>query len=55
VKSHGGADVMGFCRALDKAHAEVVHGVLDKIAREMAAMPAPAAPAPAVAAESNAG
>jgi glycerol-3-phosphate acyltransferase PlsX len=55
VKSHGGADVMGFCRALDKAHAEVVHGVLDKIAREMAAMPAPSAPAPAVAAESNAG
>ena len=55
VKSHGGADVMGFCRALDKAHAEVVHGVLDKIAREMAAMPAPAVSPPAVAAESNAG
>jgi glycerol-3-phosphate acyltransferase PlsX len=40
VKSHGGADVQGFVTALRKAHAEVAHGVLDKIATEMAAMPA---------------
>lgn len=39
VKSHGGADVLGFQHALDKAHAEVSHGVLDKIAREVAAVP----------------
>jgi phosphate acyltransferase len=48
VKSHGGADVLGFCYALEKAHAEVAHGVLDKIAQRMAAMPA------AVAAETGA-
>jgi glycerol-3-phosphate acyltransferase PlsX len=48
VKSHGGADVQGFVTALRKAHAEVAHGVLDKIAAEMAAMPA-AHPAPALA------
>jgi glycerol-3-phosphate acyltransferase PlsX len=58
VKSHGGADVLGFGHALYKAHAEVVGGVLDKIAREVAATeatmatPPPAAPA---AVESNAG
>lgn len=46
VKSHGGADVQGFTTALRKAHAEVAHGVLDKIALEMAAMPAPGAAAP---------
>jgi glycerol-3-phosphate acyltransferase PlsX len=44
VKSHGGADVQGFVTALRKAHAEVTHGVLDKIAAEMAAMPAPHPP-----------
>jgi glycerol-3-phosphate acyltransferase PlsX len=46
VKSHGGADVLGFRYALAKAHAEVAHGVLDRIAQRMAAMPAmtPAAP-----------
>jgi glycerol-3-phosphate acyltransferase PlsX len=48
VKSHGGADVLGFRYALAKAHAEVAHGVLDKIAQRMAAMPA------AVAAETGA-
>jgi len=45
VKSHGGADVLGFRHALYKAHAEVANGVLDKIALHVAAMPvtAPAA------------
>ena len=49
VKSHGGADVQGFATALRKAHAEVAHGVLDKIAPEMAAMPATASQQPALA------
>jgi phosphate acyltransferase len=40
VKSHGGADVLAFRYALDKAYTEVVHGVLDRIAQRMAAMPA---------------
>jgi glycerol-3-phosphate acyltransferase PlsX len=40
VKSHGGADAMAFANALSKAHAEVAHGVLDKIAQRIAAMPA---------------
>jgi glycerol-3-phosphate acyltransferase PlsX len=46
VKSHGGADAVGFANALDKAYAEVSHGVLERIAQRMAAMPAlaPAAP-----------
>ncbi len=39
VKSHGGADHLGFLHAMHTAHAEVVNGVLDKIAREVAAMP----------------
>ena len=47
VKSHGGADALGFRHALAKAHAEAVSGVLDKIAREIAAVPA-SAPAAAV-------
>ncbi|MFO1324528.1 MAG: phosphate acyltransferase PlsX [Burkholderiales bacterium] len=56
VKSHGSADVLGFRHALYKAHAEVEHGVLDKIAREVAAMPAESmSPAPAATAESDAG
>jgi phosphate acyltransferase len=50
VKSHGSADALAFRYALYKAHAEAAHGVLDKIAQRMAAMPAPApsarAPAP---------
>jgi glycerol-3-phosphate acyltransferase PlsX len=46
VKSHGGADVLGFRHALEKAYAEVAHGVLDKIAKEVAAMPASAATVP---------
>lgn len=53
VKSHGGADILGFRHALYKAHAEVTHGVLDKIARQVAAMPV-AAPA-AAPAETHAG
>jgi glycerol-3-phosphate acyltransferase PlsX len=44
VKSHGGADILSFHYALRKAHAEVTHDVLDKIAREIAAMPAAIAP-----------
>ena len=40
VKSHGSADRVGFLHALYKAHMEVVSGVLEKIGREIAAMPA---------------
>jgi glycerol-3-phosphate acyltransferase PlsX len=40
VKSHGGADVLAFANALRRAHAEVDHGVLDKIAQRIAEMPA---------------
>jgi glycerol-3-phosphate acyltransferase PlsX len=51
VKSHGGADAVSFAHALDKAYAEVSHGVLDRIAQRMAEMPltvpAPAASEPA--------
>ncbi len=47
VKSHGGADVLGFRFALQKAHAEATHGVLERIAQRIAAMPALAAPASA--------
>ena len=41
VKSHGGADAVSFAHALDKAYAEVSHGVLDRIAQRMAEMPVP--------------
>jgi len=48
VKSHGGADALAFRFALQKAHAEATHGVLDRIAQQVAAMPALAAsPQPA--------
>ena len=40
VKSHGGADALAFRYALQKAHAEATHGVLDRIAQQIAAMPA---------------
>ena len=40
VKSHGGADALAFRYALNKARAEVVNGVLDRIAQRIAAMPA---------------
>ena len=43
VKSHGGADAVSFAHALDKAYAEVSHGVLDRIAQRMAEMPVPVA------------
>ena len=41
VKSHGSADMLAFKHALLKAYAEAAHGVLDKIAQRMAAMPVP--------------
>src|SRR5437867_5888071 len=52
VKSHGGADALAFRYALDKAYAEVVNGVLERIAQRIAAMPAPAAAPPSVEARS---
>jgi glycerol-3-phosphate acyltransferase PlsX len=47
VKSHGSADALAFKYALHKAYAEAAHGVLDKIAQRMSAMPH-LAPAPAI-------
>ncbi|MDQ6619383.1 MAG: phosphate acyltransferase PlsX [Pseudomonadota bacterium] len=35
VKSHGGADALAFTHALHKAHAEVAHGVLERITQRM--------------------
>jgi len=49
VKSHGGADVLGFRHAIAKAHAEVAEGVLARITERIAAMPALAAEAAPVA------
>ena len=46
VKSHGGADVLAFRNALDKAYAEASEGVLERIATRMATARA-AAPATA--------
>ncbi|HQR10965.1 MAG TPA: phosphate acyltransferase PlsX [Casimicrobiaceae bacterium] len=55
VKSHGGADTLAFHYALQKAHAEAAHGMLDRIAQLMAAMPAlTAAPQAVAEAASNA-
>ena len=55
VKSHGGADALAFHYALQKAHAEAAHGMLDRIAQLMAAMPAlTAAPQAVAEAASNA-
>jgi glycerol-3-phosphate acyltransferase PlsX len=58
VKSHGSADMLAFKHALLKAHAEAAHGVLDRIAQRMAAMPArgafAAAAAPALSPETAA-
>jgi glycerol-3-phosphate acyltransferase PlsX len=45
VKSHGGADAVAFRVALDKAYTEVAHGVLERIAQRISAMPA-VTPAP---------
>ena len=39
MKSHGGADELAFRYALGKAHTEVAHGVLERIAQRIAAMP----------------
>ncbi len=39
VKSHGSADALAFEVALRKAYTEAAHGVLDRIAQRMAAMP----------------
>jgi glycerol-3-phosphate acyltransferase PlsX len=47
VKSHGGADQLAFRHALERAHAEAAHGVLDRIAEQIAAMPALVTPAQA--------
>jgi glycerol-3-phosphate acyltransferase PlsX len=47
VKSHGGADALAFRFALRKAYAEAAHGMLDRIAQRIAAMPAGAAAASA--------
>lgn len=52
VKSHGGADVQAFVNALRRAHAEVEHGVLDRIAQRIAGMHV-AAGGPAVSAEAT--
>ena len=46
VKSHGGADMLAFRYALNKAHTEVANGVLDRIAQRIAAMPVLAAASP---------
>jgi glycerol-3-phosphate acyltransferase PlsX len=57
VKSHGGADALAFRYALRRAHAEAAHGVLDKIAQQIGAMPAladSARPAAEAAVEPNA-
>jgi phosphate acyltransferase len=54
VKSHGGADALAFRYALQKAHAEATHGVLERIAQQVATIPAlipPAQPAIATAAD----
>jgi phosphate acyltransferase len=55
VKSHGSADAVGFRYALYKAYAEAAHGVLDKIAQRMAAMPhlAPTTATPDASAEAS--
>jgi len=55
VKSHGSADQLGFRHALYKAHMEVVSGVLDKIAQEIATMPPVAAPVRTMVTEPDAG
>ena len=49
VKSHGGADALAFRYALQKAHAEAAHGVLDRIAHLMGTMPALVTPSQPVA------
>jgi len=41
VKSHGGADALAFRYALRRAHAEAAHGMLERIAQRIAAIPTP--------------
>ena len=53
IKSHGSADALAFRFALRKAHAEVAHGVLDRIAQRIAEAH-PVAPAAAAAGSSDA-
>jgi glycerol-3-phosphate acyltransferase PlsX len=55
VKSHGSADKLAFKYALRKAYAEAAHGVLEKIAQRMQAMPhlAPSAAASGTSAEAS--
>ena len=54
VKSHGGADQVAFGYALRKAHAEAAHGVLDSIARQIAATQALSPPATGIVSVSDA-
>jgi glycerol-3-phosphate acyltransferase PlsX len=51
VKSHGSADMLAYRHALMKAYAETTHGVLERIAQRLAAVPVPAAIADAKAAD----
>jgi len=41
IKSHGSADAFAFTNALQRAAAEVEHGVLEKIAQRISEMPRP--------------
>ena len=41
IKSHGSADAFAFTNALQRAAAEVEHGVLEKIAQRISEMPSP--------------
>jgi glycerol-3-phosphate acyltransferase PlsX len=38
IKSHGSADAISFANALDKAYAEVSHGMLERIAQRVTAL-----------------
>jgi glycerol-3-phosphate acyltransferase PlsX len=49
VKSHGAADALAFRYALRKAYAEAAHGILERIAQRIAAVPVPTASVAAVA------
>jgi glycerol-3-phosphate acyltransferase PlsX len=42
IKSHGSADAYAFGRALERAAEEVRNDVIERIARRMAELPAPA-------------
>ena len=53
VKSHGHADALAFRYALKKAYTEVAHGVLERIAQRLAAIPVPAV-APSLAGSNDA-